>query len=40
VVLSEEHLLTATAKVTGVSRQRVHQVMNSVREQLRALLVA
>jgi hypothetical protein len=40
VVLSEDHIISATAKLTGVSRQRVHQVLNDNRPKLRALLAA
>jgi hypothetical protein len=40
VLISEEHITTETAKVAGVSRQRVHQVIESTRSIMKNLLAA
>lgn len=40
VLLDEEHILTATAKVTGLSRQRVHWIIDKLRPALKELLAA
>lgn len=40
VVVAEDHIISATAKLTGVSRQRVYQILDSVRPMLQKLLAA